>query len=502
LISDTITLDQSVSQAAHGEYHFRSENPLSRLKYIFRSNWPEISSFLLPFLIYILALNYGGGQSGNIVGMQSSMVQTHAFNLVQGGMDVVSYNGYMYNAYAPGFAFLSLPFALVGFLNYGSFLGYTGNAAVADELFLAMCAALTGVVVYRLCRFYSKTHASLAASLALTLATSVLPFAVSVFPHDTSLLFSCLAVYLVMLNVKSKSQNDTILLFAGISLGIATLTEYASGLFAIPLLVYLVINKRKITPSIRIKPFLSGAIFATSFTFVGIGLNFLYNYTIFGNPSLFPQAVYSAGVHFFLGSSTVEHLFFYLVSPFRGVFFLSPVLVLGILGIYLMYSSPLLRTDSLLFISLFTLDLIYYSAWQGWDGAWAYGPRFLIIGLPYIAVPISGVLSEKPYSKSFVLLFMWSSLIQLAGAVAGPSSPGRNAPLLFQLTSYAIPQIVQGASSVLLLEETVPGNSLAAVGFFLIILIAMWYAIAKIACKLQAKRGSLGKQIIMSDDRC
>ena len=159
----------------------------------------------------MLVLNSGGGQSGNIVGMQSSIIQTHSFNVLQPGIDVVSFDGKFYNIYAPGLSFLSLPLATLGFISYGSMLGYVGNAAVMDEAFLAICAALTGLIVYKFARLYAGKYASLVSSVSLTLGSSVLPFAVSVFPHDCVMLSSCAGVYLIVQAAKGPTSEDRLL---------------------------------------------------------------------------------------------------------------------------------------------------------------------------------------------------------------------------------------------------------------------------------------------------
>lgn len=447
-------------------------------------DWQSILSFLLPFAVYLLTLNSAGGQSYNIVGMQSSMLQTHSLNVVQPGIDLVEFNGSLYNVYAPGFAFLSFPFAAFGFFSYNSLFGYFGNAAFMDEVFLAICASLTGVIVYRICRFYSGKYASLISSLTLTLGTSVLPFAVSVFPHDCAMPFSTLAVYLVLANAKSKHPNDVFLFLAGVSLGIATLTEYATGLFFPALIVYVFYSKRKTSVGKNsITRSLAGLV--GTFSLVGIGLNLLYNYILFGNPLSFPQSLASSGTHFFIGLSLLEHFVYYLASPDRGIFILSPVLALGVVGLLKMCRSKFLKSDALLFLSLILADMLFYSAWQAWDGAWAYGPRFLIIVLPYLAVPVSLVLSGKYFGRLFLILFFWSSAVQLAGAVAGPSAPGINTPLLFQFTSYAIPQIFQGASSVQLLESLLPGSSFGDVAYFLLVLAFIWLSVVKVFSRLR-----------------
>jgi hypothetical protein len=85
------------------------------------------------------------------------------------------------------------------FITYWTLNGYVGNAILMDELFLAFRASISGFVVYKTSQLFTKlAFASLLASLALTLGSSVWPYAVSVFPHDASLLFSLVSVYLIL----------------------------------------------------------------------------------------------------------------------------------------------------------------------------------------------------------------------------------------------------------------------------------------------------------------
>ncbi|MFI5420394.1 MAG: glycosyltransferase family 39 protein, partial [Nitrososphaerales archaeon] len=372
---------------------------LQALEFLSEERILAACSFGLPFLIYCFTLNSGGGQAQNIVSMQSSILQYHSFNVYPFGMDMIQQGGKFYNVYAPGLAFLSFPFAMLGFVSYGILNGYVGNAILMDGLFLTICASISGYLVFKTSQLFTKSaFASLLASLALTLGTVVWPYAVSVFPHDASMLFSLLAVYLMLRYSRFQYSSSYLLGAAGLSLGIATLVEYAAGIFVIPLFLYIVWGRNLITRQ-------HGAIEVTSFVAffaaIGVGLNFLYNYMIFGNPFEFPQQASGSGVHFLVNNLLFEHALYYLISPFRGVFLLCPVLILGFFGMREMWKWY--RRESLLFLSLFGAVMIYYSAWQGWDGAWAYGPRFLIIGLPYLALPIAFLLSQK---REFIRAFL------------------------------------------------------------------------------------------------
>jgi len=441
-------------------------------------------SFTFPALIYCLTLNSAGGQAQNIVSMQSSLIQEHSATVFPPGMDTIQFQGNYYNVYAPGLAFISLPFASLGFLTYSAFNGYVGNAILMDEIFLALCASLSGYIVFKISQQFTRfAYASLLASFALTLGSSVWPYAVSVFPHDTSLMFSLVSVYSILRFSKSQSSSVFLPLVAGVFLGAAALVEYAVALFALPLILYLASEKQS-HANLRAKSILS---FGTAFAILGIGLNLLYNYSVLGSPLAFPQLLSGAGAHFLLNEFLLEHMTYYLVSPFRGIFFLCPVLILGAFGLREMWKSY--RSESVLFITLFAFTLVYYSAWQGWDGAWAFGPRFLIIGLPYLAIPIAVLLTQnRVWYKPFLALFTVSSFVQGVGAVAGASAPGRNSPLLFQPLAYSIPQVLSGNTLVVWMHglgypEIITGT--------LLVLFIIWLVAVEVASVAMRKFGAL-----------
>ena len=174
-------------------------------------------------------------------------------------------------------------------------------------------------------------------------------------------------------------------------------------------------------------------------------MNLVYNFALFGDPLKFPQQLYSNGLHFFFDSSIFRHILDNLFSPYRGLFLISPILVLGIYGMYQMFRIRETRTDALLFASLFVVILVYYSSWQGWDGGWSYGPRFLILGIPYIAIPLAFLiptLSKLREKIIFLALFGISCLVQELGAIVG-SAPPTQSITQYQAISYALPQMLE-----------------------------------------------------------
>ncbi len=404
-------------------------------------------SFLIPFLIYVVTLNgvFQSDYPQSILGTQYALWSRHSFSLGAPDSLLVQttdkglFNGQYYSAISPGFAIVSFPFAAMGFILDGSKLNIFGNALLLDELFLGMTAALAVLFTYKICRFYAQPIPSFISALVLAFGTSVWPFATMIFIHDASLLFSVASVYLVLRYAKGNS-SWTSLPIAGLSLGVASFVEYIAGLAAIPILAYLILTKSR-TRSIA--SFVGGFL-------VGPLLSLSFNYLVFGNPLLFPEQLKgdsSVGLlaRFDLLGSAL-HAALYLVSPYRGLLYFSPVLFLGLYGLYRMAKSRQTRLDAALFVAIFLTVLVAYSSWQDWSGGLAYGPRFLILGLPYLAVPLCIVLSEPrsiPLRAGFLSLLILSSFIEGVGALTTALSVSGNTSL-YQPLVLNIPWLLQG----------------------------------------------------------
>lgn len=455
-----------------------------------RSQQYAILSFSIPLLIYAITLNgvFQSDYPESIIGTQWAMWKYHSFALgPPGGLIVQTvdkglYNGQYYSAISPGFAFLSFPFAAVGFVLDGNSLNLFGSVLILDESFLAITGALAVLITYKICRLYAEPLPSFIAALTLAFGTSVWPFATMLFVHDASLLFSSAAVLLVLRYAKGQTHGPLQLAVAGVFLGVSSFVEYVAALMLIPVLAYLFLSKAGIR----------GVVLTVGGFLVGPILQLSYNYGVFGNPLLFPEQLKSgpsslASQFDFLGM--VAHAAYYVASPYRGVALLSPVVLLGFYGLYRMYRSGN-RTDSGLFVSLFLVVLLPYSAWQDWAGGLAYGPRFLILSLPYMIIPISTLLAERqstPRRAGFFALFAFSSFIQGTGALTTAFSVA-GGPLLYQPFSLNIPWLLEGKldswSITRLPWADASTNQLVAAALF----VSLWLAVAVLVGRLP--RGS------------
>jgi len=406
----------------------------------------RLLSFCLPLCVYLLCLNgvYSSDYPTSILGMQYAMWARHSLSLGAGGnliaqsADLSVFAGNYYSALSPGFAILSFPFAALGFVLDGNTLNLWGWSLVMDEVFVAICSAVAVLLVYEIARFYASERASLVAAFALAFATPLWPASTVLFIHGTSLMFAMSSIYMVLRYDRGKIGSRG-LLAAGALLGLAGFVEYVALLFVVPLALYLAVRRfRRVLP-----------VFLAGFS-LGPAAQLTYNFVAFQNPFLFPEQLKGGAsgsiISEFNLPSAVVHLSYYLVSPYRGILFFSPIAILGLYALLRLAGNRIPRRDAVLFISAFALPLVTYSSWTDWAGGLFYGPRFLILGFPSLLIPLAPILDEWRSRKFGVLvlaLFGVSSFVEGAGALTTAFSI-EGPPGTFQLAGLNLPWLLQG----------------------------------------------------------
>ncbi|MCC6976404.1 MAG: hypothetical protein IT322_20545 [Anaerolineae bacterium] len=141
----------------------------------------------------------------------------------------------------------------------------------------------------------------------------------------------------------------------------------------------------------------------------------LYNWARFGSPL-------TSGYRFADGEGFIHPIgigfLALLISPWRGLFFYNPVLLLILPGwLRLRREHPRLAWLSL---SLSLTTALSFASWWSWHGGIGWGPRFLIPALPLLSLTlaplIQGAQSERRLWLPIGVLVGVSALIQFLGA--------------------------------------------------------------------------------------
>ena len=259
-------------------------------------------------------------------------------------------------------------------------------ALLAMTLFaISLPSALLGVCVYLFARRFAATdrHALL---LALTygLATVAFPYSKALFQHQLSA-FGAFGGFYLLWRVVREDAAPWRLWLAGGLFGLAAVSEYPVVLFLGMTFAWSWFEAADRRALWRV---VAGAL-PLLLLFAG------YNWAIFGTPlpvgyryHVEYQTVHAQG---FMGITgpTLAGIYGITFSPYRGLFFLSPVLLLALPGLVLMWREPRERLTAALLGAVILGFILYVGSYRYWSGGDAIGPRFLVPAVPFLMLPMA-----------------------------------------------------------------------------------------------------------------
>jgi hypothetical protein len=333
--------------------------------------------FLLTFIAYAWFFGGGGWNQNANFDLTRAIVERHTFAIdayADNTFDVSPFRGHIYANKAPGLSLLGcIVYAPLYAIERVS--GVDVNDWPAVTLNQWLCTAgvcgISGAWLIAMIFLYARRYvdATSAASLALLFAFGTYFFAYSTvfFPHvpTAAFLFAAFAM------------RDRPLL-AGVFAGLAVLCTYIAIVGVAILLIDRIRDAWKWIAG--------GALFAI----VLLG----YQTVCFGGP--FHTSIELEGPYFktpgaFLGVFVLPRLdvlIAVLLTRYRGLFFLSPVLILAIAGAVWMVRSRVALRELAVSIGVFLAFLLVVVSFNNWDGGSAIGPRYLLPAVPFLAVPM------------------------------------------------------------------------------------------------------------------
>lgn len=323
------------------------------------------------------------------------------------------------NPFAVGSAILWLPFVLLAklvvniwdFSNPFIITGYNLPFQIAIAL-ATWCYVLFGIILIfkTINNFVEKKYTWL--SILGIIAISPLPFYLIYEPsmsHGLTFFSTALLFYYSIKLYKEQQINYRYLILAAFALGITFLIRWQDVLLAvIPLGV--VIHKLWLTKDWQKYFFIFGGVF-----FFTIMPQLLMWHHLYGSWISIPQ-----GASFFdLKHPHIWQLFF---SSYHGFFAIHPLLILGIIGLWLAYK----KNKYLIFLLIIALVLEIYinSALFDWYGGGSFGARRMISTLFIFIFGFSYLLKEISKNKLITSLligliftgFIFNGLLMIAYA--------------------------------------------------------------------------------------
>lgn len=328
-------------------------------------------------------------------------------------------NGDVYSKKGPAPAFLAVPWYLllhlITELNVG--IGQLQATLLWNGIVTAVTAALLWLTTQRL--GYSD-RTGMALGLLFGLATIAWPYANQFFGEPLSAL-SLLLVFYAMLSWRA-TKRWWWMAIAGGGAGLALTAVTAHVLLIVVfagwwLVDWLLRRQRSVDEVVDIRRWAIAAVaFAAPIVAAG-ALLMLYNFVRFGNP-------FDTGYHFDAGEGftnpLLSGLWGLLVSPYRGVFWHTPLLIASLAAFVFFVRRH--RSEGVLIALLSIVLVVIYSLWWMWWGGFAWGPRFLVPLTPL------WVLSLAPVVETLVRQRRdkngdWRAEIHPQSPLSNPQSP-------------------------------------------------------------------------------
>ncbi|HEY4690062.1 MAG TPA: hypothetical protein VIK33_12175 [Anaerolineae bacterium] len=385
--------------------------------------------------------------------------------------DYAVYKGHYYSDKAPGASFLAVPVyaafkAVVGTSLLDPLIdGLARNPAMLDTLrqegtglltdkvyfamalygvtffVMALPSAVLGYILYQFLGYFIQNRRARALIIILYgLGTIAFPYSQTLNGRQVSACLTMAAFYMLF-RMKRGELSQRYLWLVGLLMGYVVITDYPSVLILLALFAYAVSFLR--SPR-RVLPLILAGI-------PPVVLLAAYNLSIFETPlpvgykySALYQDLHSQGL-ISITYPRLETMYGLTFSPFRGLFFISPALLLAVPGFVYWFRQRRWRAEWWVCFGSVISSFLFYASSVMWWGGFAVGPAYLAAMIPYLVIPLAFFADRHGQSKKMwlVLIGLMAASVVLVWAqtIAGQSFPDLTPDPLFSLS---IPALMAG----------------------------------------------------------
>lgn len=320
----------------------------------------------------------------------------------QGLDNEVTFRGASYSSYPVGLALTASP-ALAPFVLAGAELSDAVFRTLWSRALATVLAAASVAFIYLACRGIAGPRAAFLATCAYAFGTGT--WAVSsqeLSQHSAAGTFLALGCWLATRGRAAAPR-------AALAFALASLTRPLNVIT----LGFGALNARRIGGWSAVASYVAWSVPPVAYLLT-------YNVLAFGSPS---GILYGEPIPW---QFPPPGLAGQLISPSRGLFVFSPVLLLAPIGMWLAWRRRGGRVEAFvreLSVAAAALWIAYASVGWWWGG-WSYGNRYLLDAVPLLTLAAAhaidrGALAGRLRNALFVLALGWSALLQFAGALYG-----------------------------------------------------------------------------------
>ncbi len=323
------------------------------------------------------------------------------------------------NTFGPGAGIAAFPIYALFWLASDDFAEEPARVLLAGKIAASLMVSASAVFVFLTCLEITGRRRSFIIACVYALGTCVWSIASqTLWQHGPALFYVSLGILFLFRGGETRRNS----VLAGLALGAAVLCRPSSVLIVLAFAFGLLASDRR-----RFVAFSAGVLPMALLT---AGYNFYY----LGSPFVFAQSLVAPTIAATkLGSSNpwdtslLEGAAGLLVSPSRGLFVYSPILLLALPGFARAWRHPRSALFRPLAIGLLGVLLLGFK-WLDWWGGWSFGYRHIVDAMPLwvlFLIPSLDALESRfaPGTRgrslliaSAALLLAWSIGVQALGA--------------------------------------------------------------------------------------
>jgi Dolichyl-phosphate-mannose-protein mannosyltransferase len=290
------------------------------------------------------------------------------------------------------------------------------------KLVAALCVAGSAVLVFRAALHLTSTRRALLVAIAYGLATNVWSLSSQqLYQHGPMELFLAAGALFIVrgLDRRGSEPSGSVgcdFVWSGLAFGAAMFCRPTGAVAIAAVLAYLAASNRR-----ALFPFLAG-------TLPGVAALATSNTFLFGSPLRFGQGIAGEAIVLMkTGSPSVWQTPLWLgaagalLSPSRGLFVFSPILLFSVGGAVVAFRSERWRALRPLALATLAIWLVEFAHFDWWSG-WSYGYRHVVdtcVFLALLLIPaVDLVARRRALPLVFGLLLAWSAGVQVIGAFA------------------------------------------------------------------------------------
>ncbi|HEV7427752.1 MAG TPA: hypothetical protein VGQ46_15425 [Thermoanaerobaculia bacterium] len=366
----------------------------------------------------------GGWNQNSQFDLTRAIVERHSFaidSLARNTGDVATANGHVYSNKSPAISWLAaIPYAALHAIERGRGANPGDATLLTINVWLCslLCVALPAALIPPMIFIYARRRGIDARWAAIVAASSVL--ATQVFPYATAFMLHAPSAALLVYALTTPHRAR-----AGFAAALATAMNY---LCAPALIVFAFIERRSLAR------FAAAAI-------APLAALAAYQYACFG--SVFAISIAHEDSRFLTPGAAMGVfqwpspgvIYAVTLSPYRGVFFFAPILLVGLFGLRAWWRAE--RSTCAAALIVIAAFFAFNISFNGWEGGFGIGGRYLVPVIPLMMMALLHIhrrmLAYVATAVSFAINF---------AVVAVDPQPSATIPR--PLTQYIVPLLVHG----------------------------------------------------------